>query len=61
MKTFLYSMPFILSASAAMSHESGQLHAHLNEPNWLPLLTGLLIIAAAATLVRVGAISRVRK
>tara|TARA_R110002094_G_scaffold91661_4_gene93837 strand:+ start:1150 stop:1317 length:168 start_codon:yes stop_codon:yes gene_type:complete len=50
MKYLLALLPFVLSASLANAHSSVQLHHHLNDPSWLPVIGGVLVIAAAAVL-----------
>jgi hypothetical protein len=49
MKTVLYALPCIFLASAALAHEGAFPHAHLEDPSWLPVLAGMLVIAGAAT------------
>ena len=48
MNRILHSLPLILVANAAGSHEASHLHHHLSDPNWMPLAAGLLVIGCAA-------------
>jgi hypothetical protein len=48
MKAFLISFILTVIATAGHAHDGAFAHPHLNEPNWMPVLFGLLVIAGAA-------------
>lgn len=50
MNHILRSLPLILLASTVTAHEAPHLHHHLTDPNWLPLVTGILVIGCASAL-----------
>lgn len=50
MKTIVYALPLIVTASAAFAHADSHAHTHLTDAGWLPVLAGLLTIVGAATL-----------
>jgi hypothetical protein len=50
MKPLFTALPFVLSASMALAHEGAHLHHHLSDPNWLPLVAGLFVIAGSAVI-----------
>ena len=50
MKTLFSALLFVFAATFAAAHEGAYMHHHLGEPNWLPLLVGLFVIAAAAVI-----------
>ncbi|MEH6646653.1 peptidase M23 [Sulfitobacter sp.] len=50
MKTLFTAFPVVLSASLASAHDGAHMHYHISDPNWLPLLTGLFVIAGAAVI-----------
>jgi len=54
MKYLLAPLPVVFSASIAAAHDSAHRHHHFTDPNWLPLLGGLLVIRAAALLAWVS-------
>ncbi|WP_281992413.1 hypothetical protein [Sulfitobacter geojensis] len=48
MTYILRSLPLIVLATASSAHEAGHLHQHVTDPNWMPLIGGLLVISLAA-------------
>jgi cyanate permease len=48
MKPLLTALPLLALATASSAHNAPQLHHHVTDANWLPLLLGLLAIATAA-------------
>ena len=48
MTYILRSLPLIILATASGAHEAGHLHQHVTDPNWIPLIGGLLVISLAA-------------
>jgi hypothetical protein len=51
MKTILYALPLMAPASSVMAHASAHTHGHFNDPSWMPVLTGLLIMTSAMALL----------
>lgn len=47
----LRSLPLILLANASVAHEASHMHHHLTDPNWMPLVAGLLAVGFVAVLV----------
>lgn len=50
MKPILRSLPLILLANASVAHEASHIHHHLTDPNWMPLVAGLLAVGCLAAL-----------
>lgn len=48
MNHILRSLPLIFLANASAAHEASHLHQHVTDPNWMPLVVSLLVIALAA-------------
>ena len=51
MNHILRSLPLIFLTTAAAAHDRAHLHQHLNDPNWMPLAAGLLLIGLATLFV----------
>jgi hypothetical protein len=51
MKHLLAPLFYVFTASLAAAHNSAQLHHHLNDSGWLPVVGGILLIAAVSVLL----------
>ncbi|MDG1067782.1 MAG: hypothetical protein P8P40_05290 [Sulfitobacter sp.] len=51
MKHLLAPLVYVFTASLAAAHSSTHLHHHLNDPGWLPVVGGVLLIAVASVIL----------
>jgi cytochrome c biogenesis factor len=53
MKVILTPLSLILTAGAALAHSGAEahIHPHVNDPTWVPILAGFLVICGAAAMI----------